>query len=70
MKALDFFHQGKKPIEVAVGLILNAQKTSKLYKDYLKLEGFHKLVLLYNEINDNLDNLEHIYLYFISYIIC
>jgi DNA invertase Pin-like site-specific DNA recombinase len=37
-KALDFFHQGKKPIEVAVGLNLNAQKTSKLHKDYLKLE--------------------------------
>ncbi|HEX2406278.1 MAG TPA: hypothetical protein VHJ38_03630 [Nitrososphaeraceae archaeon] len=23
-------------------------------KDYLKLEGFHKMVLLYEEINDNL----------------
>ena len=37
-QALDLFYQGKKPIEVAVGLNLNAQKTSKLYKDYLKLE--------------------------------
>ena len=53
-QALDFFYQGKKPIEVAVALNLNAQKISKLYKDYLKLEGFHKLVLLYEEINDNL----------------
>jgi hypothetical protein len=51
---LDLFHQGKKPIEVAVELNLNASKTSKLYKDYLKREGFHKLVLLYDEINDNL----------------
>jgi hypothetical protein len=33
---------------------LNQQKTSKLYKDYLKLEGFHKVVSLYEEINDNL----------------
>ena len=53
-QALDLFHQGKKPIEVAVELNLNAQKTSKLYKDYLKLEGFHKLVSLYEEINHNL----------------
>ena len=53
-QALDLFYQGKKPIEVAVDLNLNAQKTSKLYKDYLKLEGFHKVVLLYEEINDNL----------------
>jgi hypothetical protein len=53
-RALDLFYQGKKPIEVAVALNLNAQKTSKLYKDYLKLEGFHKLVLVYDEINDNL----------------
>ena len=53
-QALDLFYQGKKPIEVAVELNLNAQKTSKLYKDYLKLEGFHKLVSVYDEINDNL----------------
>jgi transcriptional regulator len=53
-QALELFYQGKKPIEVAVELNLNAQKISKLYKDYLKLEGFHKLVSLYEEINENL----------------
>ena len=53
-QALDLFYQGKKPIEVAVALNLNASKTSKLYKDYLKLEGFHKLVSVYEEVNDNL----------------
>jgi plasmid maintenance system antidote protein VapI len=53
-QALDLFYRGKKPIEVAVEINLNAQKTSKLYKDYLKLEGFHKLVLFYEEINNNL----------------
>ncbi len=53
-QALDLFYQGKKPIEVAVSLNLNAQKISKLYKDYLKLEGFHKLVSVYEEINGNL----------------
>ena len=53
-QALDLFYQGKKPIEVAVVLNLNAQKISKLYKDYLKLEGFYKLVSLYEEIQDNL----------------
>jgi transcriptional regulator len=53
-QALDLFYQGKKPIEVAVYLNLKAQKISKLYKDYLNLEGFHKLVSLYEEINDNL----------------
>ena len=54
-QALDLFYQGKKPIEVAVELNLNAQKISKLYKDYLKLEGFHKLVSVYDEINGNLN---------------
>ncbi len=53
-QALDLFYQGKKPIEVAVALNLNASKTSKLYKDYLKLTGFHQLVSLYEEINGNL----------------
>jgi hypothetical protein len=45
---------GQKTNRIAVELNLNAQKTSKLYKDYLKLEGFHKLVALYEEINENL----------------
>jgi DNA invertase Pin-like site-specific DNA recombinase len=53
-QALSLFYQGTKPIEVAVELNLNAQKISKLYKDYLKLEGFHKLVSLYEEIHENL----------------
>lgn len=53
-QALDFFYQGKKPIEVAVALNLNAHKTARLYKDYLKLEGFRKLISIYEEINDNL----------------
>ncbi len=53
-QALDLFYQGKKPIEVAVELNLNAQKISKLYKDYLKLEGFYTLVSIYEEINGNL----------------
>jgi hypothetical protein len=43
-QAVDLFYQGNKPIEVAVELNLNSQKTSKLYKDYLKLEGIHKHV--------------------------
>jgi hypothetical protein len=54
-RALDLFFQRKKPIEVAVTLNLNASKITKLYKDYLKLEGFHKLVSLYEEISNNLN---------------
>ena len=53
-EALDLFNQDKKPIEVTIELNLNASKTSKLYKDYLKLEGFDRLVSIYDEINDNL----------------
>src|SRR5262245_50262892 len=53
-KASDLFYKGKKPIELVVELNLNAQNISKLYKDYLKLEGFHQLVSLYEEINENL----------------
>jgi hypothetical protein len=52
---LNLFYQDKKPIEVAVELNLNASKTSKLYKDYLKLEGFYNLVSLYEEIHDNVN---------------
>ena len=55
IQALDLFYQDKKPIEVAVELNLNASKTSKLYKDYLKVEGFYNLVSLYEEIHDNVN---------------
>jgi len=54
-QALDLFYQGKKPIEVAIELNLNTSKISKLYKDYLKLDGFHKLVSVYEEMNGNLN---------------
>ena len=53
-RALDLFYKGQKPIEAAVELNLNASKTSKLYKHYRKFEGFHRLVSIYEEINDNL----------------
>jgi plasmid maintenance system antidote protein VapI len=53
-QALDLFQHGKKPIEVAIDLNLNALKISKIYKDYLKLNNFYELVLLYDEIHDNL----------------
>ena len=46
-KALDLFYQGKKPIEVAVELNLNAQKISKLYKEYLLLLIFFLMEYLY-----------------------
>jgi len=53
-QALDLFYQDKKPIEVTVELDLKSSNVIRLSKDYLKLEGFHKSVLLYEEINDNL----------------
>ena len=65
-QALDHFQQGKKPVEVAVELNLNAQKTSKFYKDYLKLEGFHKLASLYEEINGHLSLFLKLYYAFLQ----
>lgn len=53
-QALDLFYKGKKPVEVVVELNIDAQETIKLYKEYLELEDFHRLVLLYDEIKDNL----------------
>jgi hypothetical protein len=49
-QAFALFSDGKKPIEVAIGLDLKADVVDKLYQQFWKLEGLYQLNLVYKEI--------------------
>jgi hypothetical protein len=55
-KAYKLFSKGKTPVEVATTLNLREPEVTKLFREYLKLQGSHKLNLVYEEIGE--DNIE------------
>ena len=50
-QAYQLFSEDKTPVEVAIILKLHASKVSKLYREYWKLRGLHKLSAIYIKIN-------------------
>jgi hypothetical protein len=55
-KAYKLFSEKKSPVEVATTLNLREPEVIKLYREYWKLQGSHKLNLVYEEIGE--DNIE------------
>jgi hypothetical protein len=56
-KAYKLFSEGKTPVEVATALNLREPEVTKLYREYWKLRGLHKLNLIYEEIGyDNIED--------------
>jgi DNA-binding CsgD family transcriptional regulator len=55
-KAYKLFSEGKTPVEVAIILNLREPEVTKLYREYLKLQGLHKVNLICEEIGE--DNIE------------
>jgi hypothetical protein len=55
-KAYKLFSKGKTPVEVATTLNLREPEVTKLFREYLKLQGSHKLNLVCEEIGE--DNIE------------
>jgi hypothetical protein len=52
-KAYKLFSEKKSLVEVAIALNLREPEVTKLYREYLKLQGLHKLNLIYEEIGDD-----------------
>ncbi|HKG42467.1 MAG TPA: hypothetical protein VKA98_10045 [Nitrososphaeraceae archaeon] len=52
-KAYKLFAEKKSPVEAAVALNLREPEVTKLYREYLKLQGSHKLNLIYEEIGEH-----------------
>jgi DNA-directed RNA polymerase specialized sigma subunit len=55
-KAYKLFSEKKSTVEVAVELNLREPEVTKLFREYWKLQGSHKLNLIYEEIGE--DNIE------------
>ena len=55
-KAYKLFSKGKTPVEVATTLNLREPEVTKLFREYLKLQGSNKLILICDEIGE--DNIE------------
>ena len=61
IEALTLFHQGKKPIEVAISLELTCEQTETLYQEYWRLNNLHILDSIYQELKDEITNFIDIY---------
>jgi hypothetical protein len=53
-QAYELFSQAKTPVEVAIELDLRESQVTKYYREYWKLKGLHKLMLVYEEIKDDI----------------
>ena len=51
--AYDLFNKGKTPVEVVIELELAEHHISKLYKEYLHLQGFPEIVSLCDKIGED-----------------
>ena len=60
-QALKLFSEDWKPLDIAIELDLPADEVHKLYKDYLKLNGLHHLVQVYEDIDYNLYTILDLY---------
>ena len=60
MKLIPFY-QGKKPIEVAISLLLGCEETEKLYQNYWRLNDLYTLYSIYQEMKDEISNFIDIY---------
>jgi hypothetical protein len=53
-KAYKLFSGDKTTVEVAIALNLREPEVTKMYREYWRLRGLHKLNLIYKETNGNI----------------
>jgi hypothetical protein len=55
VKAYKLFDEGKSPLEVTAELNLPGRQVQQFYIEYLKLRKMHKLVTIYQELQDSIE---------------
>jgi hypothetical protein len=53
-KAYKLFSEDKTTVEVTIVLNLREAEVTKMYREYWRLRGLHKLNLIYKETNGNI----------------
>jgi hypothetical protein len=56
-QAVKMFSEGKTPVDVAVGLDLPVDEVQEIYRQFLGLKNMHKLVEVYDEMENYLPSL-------------
>jgi hypothetical protein len=54
VKAYQLFDEGKNPLDVAAELNLPGPQVQQFYVEYLNMRRMHKLVIIYQEIQDSM----------------
>jgi hypothetical protein len=54
VKAYKLFDEGKDPLEIAAELNLPGRQVQQFYVEYLNMRRMHKLVIIYQEIQDSI----------------
>jgi predicted transcriptional regulator len=60
-KAYKLFTEGKRPVQVAIGLNVREPEATKLYKEYWKLKRLHILNFIYKQTNGKLESFLKLY---------
>ncbi len=60
-QALKQFEQGNSPVQVAFKLDIETLEVERLYKEYWRLNGLHKLDEIYTELKDNIFSFVKVY---------
>jgi uncharacterized coiled-coil DUF342 family protein len=60
-QALELFKKGNDPVKVALSLDLSPTKTESIYKQFLKLSRFYKLLDLYKKVGDDVSLLSTVH---------
>ena|GEM_PF-962772 len=60
-QALKMFEEGNTPVQVAIKLDIETGEVDRLYKEYWKLNGLHKLNEIYKELGSNILSFAKLY---------
>jgi hypothetical protein len=64
--ALKLFSENKTPTEVSIELDFDPKEVEKVYLDYLRINGLHNLVKIYQQLGNHLEDLLKFYWSFIE----
>ena len=56
-QAIKMFSEGKKPVDVVIGLDLPSDEVQEIYRQFLELKNMYKLVEVYDEMQNYLPSL-------------
>jgi hypothetical protein len=60
-QAFELFLQGSSPVQVAIDLELETDRTMTFLYDFLRLQNLQKLMTIYRELEDDIYLLEYLY---------